>query len=267
MRLRRLAPLLLIPAAQAVLSHGFAAQVAALEARLLAGPTGTPRSDLPPLVAGFARRAGATGTARAAILTQSARLRLRQGGLFSAYATRQTVALGRPGFAWDARRAWGPLTWLRVLDAYVEGEGRLEARLLGAFPVARAGGPDAALGEALRYLAELPWFPDAILGNPSIRWRETGDHRVEAALDTPAGRAAVTFGFDAAGDIATMDSPARPSIGTDGTVARLDWRGRFSDYGIVGPRRLPRRGEVGYAYPSGFETYFEGEVRTCRLTG
>ncbi|MFC2970066.1 DUF6544 family protein [Acidimangrovimonas pyrenivorans] len=247
-------------AGQFMLAKAFRDKAAALAAELRGAPVAGARPDLPPAVAAFARRAGAQPGARAAVLEQSAELRLKQGGGFSATTARQTVALAVPGFVWDARQGFGPLTVVRVIDSYVDGRGLLEARLFGSIRVARAADASVSLAEAYRYLAELPWAPDAILGNPAVAWRMLADGRAEAALDTPAGRAAVIFAFDAAGDIVAMEARDRPAQDAAGKAARYDWRARFWDYGPVGPRRLPRQGEVGYVHPEGFETYFKGRI-------
>ena len=172
---------------------------------LRSSPPARWRDDLPPPVAAFARRCGAgaqdTSSPSAARFSQRADLRLAQGAPFHPIRAEQHVALGGAGFAWDASRWIGPFRSFRVIDAYdsVLG-GMLEARLLGSLAVASKSGSDIALGEALRYLAELPWAPDAILGNPAIAWRLTGDRSAEAALSLPEGTARVSFGFDEAGE-------------------------------------------------------------------
>jgi hypothetical protein len=60
------------------------------------------------------------------------------------------------------------------VDRYASGEGTLEGRLFRLVPVMRASGPELSVGEAMRYLAELPWVPYGMLANlwvPKIRFR------------------------------------------------------------------------------------------------
>ncbi|MCB2136285.1 MAG: hypothetical protein KDE08_10135 [Rhodobacteraceae bacterium] len=231
-----------------------------------------PTRDLPtplsPLVADFAHRAGAASGARmkTASFRQTAELRLKPGGKFVTISAWQVISLARAGLVWDARRAIGPFTALRVLDSFVGAEGRLEARLFGSVPVARASGADINLGEAYRYLAELPWAPDAILGNPDLVWRVTGPDEAEVRLDTPEGTARVTFTFDGNGDIVGVLAKERPARTPDGKAATYEWRGRFGEYTQIGPRRLPAYGEVGYVYPGGYEVYFRGRISDYSVT-
>ena len=145
-------------------------------------------------------------------------------------------------------------TWLRYC------KGLLRAALLGLIPVARADGPDIDRAEAMRYLAELPWAPDAILGNPAIIWRMVDDTVAEAALDVAGQRAAVRFRFNAAGDIVEVHAPSRPTTDDQGNAVDLPWQGYFRDYRMIGPRRVPAEAEVGYVHADGFRPYFQGRI-------
>ncbi len=117
------------------------------------------------------------------------------------------------------------------------------------------------LGEAYRYLAELPWAPDAILGNPDLEWRILARNIAEVRLATPAGAARVSFRFDAQGDIVEIEAKGRPARDASGKEVLRDWRGYFRDYRQIGPRRIPGAAEVGYVYPEGYEAYFR-----CKIT-
>ncbi|GKY87448.1 DUF6544 family protein [Sinisalibacter aestuarii] len=243
-----------------IFAAGFSRGVARLDARLAEASPGAPRQDLPPEVAAFARR-GLAGSdpARALALKQSAEMRLKPGAGWTALAARQTIATARPGFAWLAEMRLGPLPVVRVLDSYADGAGLLDVRFFGAFRLDAYEGPEAALSEGLRYLAELPWSPDAILTNRAITW-EMRAEGVAARMGTEGGPAEVVFTLDAAGDIVGVQARGRPATLPDGRVVPLDWRGAFSDYAEIDGRRIPTRGEVGYVYPDGYESYFLGRV-------
>ena len=45
-------------------------------------------------------------------------------------------------------------------------------------PVSRGKGEETAIGEAMRYLAELPWAPPAML-NPQLHWHVIDEAIVE----------------------------------------------------------------------------------------
>jgi hypothetical protein len=101
---------------------------------------------------------------------------LSQQGLFNmseteAFTATQFVTTQRPGFDWDARIQMAPSVNAFVHDAYVLGAGSLHASLLGLFTVADVRGtPAAAQGELLRFFAEMPWYPTALLPSQGVRW-------------------------------------------------------------------------------------------------
>lgn len=143
----------------------FIAKLDALDHQLAEGQhSAEPRSDLPKQVAALATRLGATGISPALFvdLRQIGAMWFKRGGAPQRFTARQRIGTTSAGFVWRAKV--GPLGAMWVVDALVAGSGFLEARVLGILRVARIEGTAAATqGEALRYLAELPFNPDAIL--------------------------------------------------------------------------------------------------------
>lgn len=234
--------------------------IAAREARLTGGPGAAPREDLPATIRAFALR-GMAGRAPGGHvrLRQSVEMVLKRGAGWQTMTARQVIGVETSGFVWVAAMTAGPVPIVRVVDTYSHGHGFLEIRALGAWRMGRMDGPQADVAEASRYLAELPWSPDAILLNRAVAWTETAEG-VEAAIETAGGPARVTFHFDAQGDIVRMTARDRPASQPDGSTVTMDWEGRFSDYSEIGGRRIPRRGEVGYIYPEGYEPYWRGTI-------
>lgn len=243
-----------------LLAHRFSTEIAARDAALAATPPAALRNDLPDVLAAFATRGLLGASPAGAIrLHQAAEMRLKKGADWQALPAQQTIAAARPGFAWVAAKYLGPLPLLRVLDSFDGDDGRLALRLFGGVPMGGVEGPEAALGEGLRYLAELPWCPDAILTNRAITWQE-GPDGLTARLPTAGGDAVVSFGLGPTGDITTIEARNRPASQPDGSIAHLDWHGRFWDYADIGGRRVPRQGEIGYVHADGYEAYFRAEI-------
>lgn len=243
----------------------FEADSDALITRICAGPP-TDMAGLPPRVRAFAKRngGGSGGPYRAVVLTQQSELKQGIDKPWVATPAQQHIALGTCGFVWSAQQ--GAIPTVRVIDSFVEGRGLLHAVLFGAITVARGEGPVADRAEAMRYLAELPWVPDAILGNPELRWDMVSDDIVEVCLPMDPEAARVTFRFDDGGDIAEMLADDRPEIAPDGTIRHRKWRGLFRDYQRIGGRRIPTGGEVGYVDEfAGYLPYWRGRVTGYRL--
>ena len=236
---------------------------AALETSILNTPAPvTVMEGIPEIVYAFALRAGVSPDklARSVSLEQSAEIKLSRGSAWQPIAANQSISTMQAGFVWEARQTIGPITKFRVIDAYVDGVGRLQANLLGSIPVANAVGGELNRGELMRYLAELPWAPDALLGNTALRWKIIDTGEVEVSILHEDGPVSVRLIFNNAGDIVEMRAKDRPAREADNTLVMRDWRGFFSDYGMIGGRRIPLRGEVGYLYDGEYDAYWRGRI-------
>lgn len=243
-------------------SRQFGAKIGGLVDALTAEQqaAGTDAPGLPAILRDYAVRAGGrVGGATLVYAKQTATLAIARDASPIAIAAEQWMGVTTPGLVWRATGSMNgvPVT---VLDAFVAGRGELSARVLGALQVAGGTGADYDKGELMRYLAELPFYPDAILGNAAIAWRQLDERTVEATAQSRAGPATVRFTFDAAGDIVEMRADDRPMSTEGGRTVPTPWQGSFSNYAQLGRYRIPTHGEVGWALPDGFFTYWRGTI-------
>lgn len=182
------------------------------------------------------------------------------GGRWRPFTSRQRVAVPGPGFVWDARIALVPGLSIRVHDAYLGGEGVLEAALLGLFRVVGLrGGGELAEGELLRYLAEAVWYPTALLPGPHLAWTPVDERSAEATLRDGPVAARLRFTFGADGLVETVHAAARPRL-VGGRSAPAPWQGRFWDYAERDGTLVPLQGEVAWIGRDGPEPYWRGRV-------
>jgi hypothetical protein len=218
---------------------------------------------LPPLVQRFVERNVPHDQALPATvrLRQEGEMQLNPGRWLP-FQAEQDASVERIEFAWRARFLIAHLIRIRVHDWYRGGEGALEVRLLG-FPLQRIRGPVVARGEAMRYLAELAWFPYAMVANPELEWHELDEATVEVATQIASVRPAVRLHFDSEGDVVAATADARPRA-VGGNVVDTPFRGDFADYQVVGGVRVPTRAEVRWELPEGPFTYFRGQLVDLR---
>jgi hypothetical protein len=191
---------------------------------------------------------------------------LSQQGLFnmsetkakwSPFTATQFVTTQRPGFDWDARIQMAPGVSAFVHDAYILGGGSLHASLLGLFTVADVRDtPQAALGELLRFFAEMPWYPTALLPSQGVRWEAIDNRSARATLSDAQTTVSLVFRFNAEGTIETMRAEARYRD----KLSAMPWSGRFWDYSTRNGMLIPLQGEVGWEYPDGLRLYYKGKV-------
>lgn len=220
---------------------------------------------LPPLVQRFVERAlPADGAAPDRVrVAQSGEMWQKPDGRALRFTAVEELAVGEVAFSWRARFRVAPLLSLRVHDWYRAGEGALEGRLFG-FLVLRSRGPEVTKGEAMRYLAELPWVPQAMAANPELEWRELDDATVEVGTLVAGSRLAVRLHFDVAGDVIACSAEARPRAVGKGTVD-TPFSGEYGEYGVLGGVRVPTTAEVGWNLPEGRFVYFRGRLTELEL--
>jgi hypothetical protein len=195
-----------------------------------------------------------------------AAVNLSQQGLFnmsetkakwSPFTATQFVTTQRPGFDWDARIQMATGVSAFVHDAYMLGEGSLHVSLLGLFTVADVRGtPEAAQGELLRFFAEMPWYPTALLPSQGVRWEAIDNTSARATVTDGATTVSLVFRFNPDGTIETMRAEARYRD----KLTAMPWSGRFWNYSTCNGMLIPLEGEVGWEYPDGIRLYYKGKV-------
>lgn len=176
----------------------------------------------------------------------------------------QQVFTHTPGFDWNARISIFPGFNVYVHDAYVAGEGLLQAKLLGIFPVANIGGtPEAAQGELMRYLSEGVWYPTALLPSQGVLWQAIDDTSARATLTDGNTSVSLDFHFDANGLVDTIHADSR-TRGVGAKIANAPWDIRLWNYQSFQGMKVPTEGEVAWALPNGAYPYWRGRVDNAR---
>jgi hypothetical protein len=186
------------------------------------------------------------------------------GEQWKPFTSRQRVVTRRPGFLWDAQVVMFPGLPVHVEDSYIGGHGRLIAKVLGLFTVADSQGEgEIARGEFMRYFAESPWYPTALLPSQGVRWEAVDDGSAKATLVDGPISLTLLFRFNDAGLIASVRAEARGAgAGKDGVMVMLPWDCALSDYQPQGGMLIPMTGEAAWVRPEGRKVYFVGHVKT-----
>ncbi|MGO9360776.1 MAG: DUF6544 family protein [Xanthobacteraceae bacterium] len=232
----------------AVARHGFRRRIDRLQQSLQQAPAAPgARAGLPAEVLALAQWLGAADgrPARLVRLTQRGEMWLKPGARALAFTARQTIAVADVGFLWQAKFAMAGLP-MRIIDYLVDDQGGLQGRLVGVVPVVTMIGGDAMFrGEAMRYLAELIWAPDAMLLNRRLDWRVIDARTLAVATGAGARRCEVRLLLDEAGDPVRVEADDRPRQDR-GVVTPTPWFCRGRDFRAIGGRRIPTAGEAGW---------------------
>jgi hypothetical protein len=221
---------------------------------------------LPTPVQGYLRRVLREGQPHVRALRVEQRGTFRAGDATAAwrpFTATQHVIVRPPGFVWDASIRMMAGLPVRVLDAYHDGRGVLEARLGGVLPVMTgAPGPELDEGELLRYLAEAPLYPTALLPGMGVTWTPIDDRSARATLTDRGTTATLVFHFNDTNEVARVEG-RRSFTKSDGTAEERPWRGYWRDYAERGGMWVPTRGKVAWVHPEAGEvSYWRGRLHT-----
>ena len=218
---------------------------------------------LPEPVRRYFLRALTDGQRRVRAVRISHRGQFNAGGArerWAPFISDQRVVTRRPGFVWDARIAMAPGLTVRVHDAYVAGQGELEAKLLGLIPVTtERPTTDLARGELMRYVAEAAWYPTALLPGEGVTWEPMDDRTSRVTFRDGEVSVSLVFSFDDAGVISAVRAEDRGRI-LNGVVTPTPWEGRWSRHEMCDGMCIPMEGEVAWLLPEGRQPYWRGRI-------
>lgn len=178
------------------------------------------------------------------------------------FSATQRFATARPGFVWDAKIMMFPAVPVRVVDAYIAGEGLLRPAALGLFDMGIVQGRgEIARGELLRQFAESVWFPTALLPSQGVQWTAVDNSSADATITDGAISVAMHFRFGADGLITAIHVDGRATTVGDATVL-MPWECRMSNYQSQDGMRIPRTGTALYLTTQGEKPYFNGTIDT-----
>ena len=183
------------------------------------------------------------------------------GAQWKPFASTQRAVTHRPGFLWNGRVQMLSGLAVRVHDSYIGGVGTLHAAMLGLITVAEVqGGGEIARGELMRYFAEMPWYPTALLPSQGVHWQAVDDRSARATLVDGQIILSLLFRFDDAGLISSVHADSRGAgVGEDRVM--LPWVCSVAHYQWRSGMLVPTHGEAAWIRPEGQRPYFIGELK------
>ncbi len=220
---------------------------------------------LPPPVRRYAEASGVASHAPIRAV------RLRHGGTFRTRFDRpwlpirgeQYFASDPPGFVWWGRVRAAPGVWIDARDRSVAGEGNMRVTLASTVTLADVRGRELDEAALQRLLAEMVWFPTALLDARHVRWAPLDDTRAQATLAVRGREAALTFHFDASGLPSRVTAERYRDV--DGEPVLTPWTGECSGYRELDGLRVPYRMEASWQVGGRVEPYARFAVETLEL--
>ena len=176
------------------------------------------------------------------------------------FTASQHFTTTRPGFVWDANITLFPGVPVRVVDAFISGEGFLRPTILGLYEMGTLQGKgEIARGELLRHFAESVWFPTALLPSQGMVWQAIDDASAKATMTDGPISVTMLFRFGTDDLITAVFVEGRATtVGTQTVL--MPWECRMSNYQTRDGMRVPLTGEALYITPQGERPYFKGTI-------
>ncbi|HHV72799.1 MAG TPA: hypothetical protein GXX38_09365 [Clostridia bacterium] len=190
-------------------------------------------------------------------LKQKGLIRTKEGQPWMPFEAEQYVAVDRPGFIWYVKVKAAPLIYLSGRDIFYQARGNMLIKLLSIITVADGKGKEIDQGSLVRYLAEISWYPTAVLSD-YIKWEEIDDNSAKATITVEDVTASGIFYFDQNGNFFKFRGERYKE--EQGSYSLGIFAGYMTDYqefkGII----LPSLAEARWELPEGDFSYFQGRI-------
>ena len=134
--------------------------------------------------------------------------------------------------------------------------------MLGLFSVAdMSGGGDMARGELMRFFAETPWYPTALLPSQGVKWVAVDGTSAKASIVEGSVTLTLLFHFNDTGLIDSVRAEARSGLVGKEMLMR-PWECGLSDYQVRDGMTVPISGTAAWVLPEGPKTCFHGTVKS-----
>jgi len=163
-----------------------------------------------------------------------------------------------PGFVWIGKMKPYPLLWIDGKDEFIDGKGNFQIKLLSLFTVADTKGKESDESELLRWLAETPWFPTALLPSKYLHWESVNSSSAKAVVEYGKIKATVVFSFNEQGQIIKLNADRYRTV--NNTFSKDKWVGYYRDYTKVNDVMIPKEIEAAWNFSSGEFSYAKFKI-------
>lgn len=188
--------------------------------------------------------------------------RLRHGGAFRTgegrkwmpIAGEEYFAAQEPGFLWRGKVKPLPFYWITARDRYYQGKGNMLIKLFSILTIADSKGEEMDQSSLLRFFAEAPLFPTALLPGRYLAWEPLDEDSAKAVVSHRGIDCSLVLHFNEEGQATHVTTEDR-FRDVKGKFARAAWTGQFGDYQDIGGMRIPTVIEAVWNLPGGDFSY------------
>jgi len=176
-------------------------------------------------------------------LKQVGEFRMKENQSWMPIKAEQYFTTEDPAFIWRVKFTMAPFIWIDGRDMYYQGKGNMLIKILSTITVADATGSEMDISSLIRFLAEAPWFPTALLPSDYLEWKEIDSNSARAVIKDNGYTALGIFTFNEKGEIIKFVTNDR-YMEADGKYFKEQWAGYYRNYQEIEGMKIPMEGEV-----------------------
>ena len=176
-------------------------------------------------------------------LKQVGEFRMKENQSWMPIKAEQYFTTEDPAFIWRVKFTMAPFIWIEGRDRYYQGKGNMLIKILSTITVADAAGSEMDISSLIRFLAEAPWFPTALLPSDYLEWKEIDSNSAQAIIKDKGYTASGIFTFNEKGEIIKFVTNDR-YMEADGKYFKEQWGGYYRNYQEIEGMKIPIEGEV-----------------------
>lgn len=176
-------------------------------------------------------------------LKQIGKFRMKENQPWMPIKAEQYFTTEDPAFIWRVKFTMAPFIWIDGRDMYYQGKGSMLIKVLSTITVADAAGSEMNVSTLIRFLAEAPWLPTALLPSDYIEWKEIDSNSAQAVIKDNGYTASGIFTFNEKGEIIKFVTNDR-YMEVDVKYFKEQWVGYYRNYQKIEGMKIPIGGEV-----------------------
>ncbi|MGN6346992.1 MAG: DUF6920 family protein [Candidatus Nitrosocosmicus sp.] len=163
-----------------------------------------------------------------------------------------------PGFLWVGKMKPFPIFWIDGKDEFIDGKGNFKIKLLSLVTVADTKGKESDESELMRWLAESPWFPTALLPSKYLHWEKVNSSSDKAIIEYGNIKASAIFYFNEQGQIIKLNADRYRTV--NNYYSKDKWIGYYTNYTKVNDMMIPKEIEAAWNLSSGEFSYAKFKI-------
>jgi len=176
-------------------------------------------------------------------LKQVGEFRMKENQPWMPIKAEQYFTTEDPAFIWRVKLTMAHFIGIEGRDMYYQGKGNMLIKVLSTITVADAAGSEMDISSLIRFLAEAPWFPTALLPSDYLEWKEIDSNSARAVIKDKGYTASGIFTFNEKGEIIKFVTNDR-YMEADGKYFKEQWAGYYRNYQEIEGMKIPIEGEV-----------------------